>query len=247
MKILFITSAAMGVINLSNIAVHGRVAFVASSLSRAKMFTPIRTLVHGGSEADSRRQNLRPTKPTAISMGYQLPPSGPKGPSEQIQAILPTIGTALLVALFFASPLGGLFFALFNSIFVLALLTPLILYGGFQIWSALYTIEAPCPSCGVIPIRVLKNGGEPSICINCGSLSRANANGDGLELCNNPNDMIGGIGGGSLFDSLCGMGGNGMSDYDDVADSGSKRESSEEKAKKAKRQATVIDVDVERE
>jgi hypothetical protein len=247
MKRLLITSSAMGVVKLSTVAVHGSVAFVAPSVSRAKIFTPIRTPPQGRSQADSPRQNLRPPKPTAISMGYQLPPSGPKGPLEQIQAILPTIGTALLVALFFASPLGGLFFALFNSIFVLALLTPLILYGGFQIWSALYTIEAPCPSCGVIPIRVLKNGGEPSICINCGSLSRANANGDGLELCNNPNDMIGGLGGGSLFDSLFGMGGNGMSDYDVFDDIGSKRESSEEQAKKAKRQATVIDVDVERE
>jgi hypothetical protein len=92
---------------------------------------------------------------------------------------------------------------------------------------------------------VLKNG-EPSICINCGSLSRANADGDGLELCNNPNDMIEGLGGGSLFDSLFGMGGNGVSDFD-VFDNTSKRESSDEQAKKAKRQSTIIDVDVERD
>lgn len=252
MKIMLVMLAVMGIVNLSSIAVHGRVAFVAPSRSGPKVAPLIHVPLTGNSQADIQFQiqkikslRLRPTT-TSIHMGYQLPPSGPKGPLEQIQAILPTIGTALLVALFFASPLGGLFFALFNSIFVLALLTPLILYGGFQIWSALYIIEAPCPSCGVIPIRVLKNGGEPSICINCGSLSRANANGDGLELCNNPNDMIGGLDGGSLFDSLFGMGGNGVSDYD-VFDSGSKRDSSEDQAKKAKRQATVIDVDVERD
>lgn len=81
-------------------------------------------------------------------MGYQLPPSGgggPKGPFEQIEAILPTIVTGVLVALFFASPLGGIFFAVTNSLFVLALLTPLVLYVGFQIWSALYTADSIKP------------------------------------------------------------------------------------------------------
>ena len=53
-------------------------------------------------------------------MGYQLPPSGPKGPLEEFKAILPTIGTAVLIGLFFASPLGGAFFAITNTLFVLA-------------------------------------------------------------------------------------------------------------------------------
>lgn len=187
-------------------------------------------------------------------MGYQLPPSGPRGPLDQINALLPTIGTGLLVVLFFASPLGGIFFAITNSIFVLALLTPLVLFGGFQLWSALYTIEAPCPSCGAMPVRALKSG-EPSVCLNCGAFSRANENGNGLELCNDPNDIMGvdsGLGGASsLFDAL--FGGPSMGDYDgggisgfDVID-GPNKDGPDERAKKARRQATVIDVEVERD
>jgi len=194
-------------------------------------------------------------------MGFQLPPSGPptpKGPFEEFQALLPTIGTAVAVALFFASPLGGIFFAITNSLFVLALFTPLVLFVGFKVWTALYTIEAPCPSCGAMPVRVLKDG-EPSVCLNCGAFSRANESGDGLELCNNPNDINGQ---GGLFDALFGGGGpqaqggsGGMgdfgSDFDimDVMGGGpAKQESSaDDQAKKAKRQGTIIDVDVERD
>ena len=70
-----------------------------------------------------------------------------------------------------------------------------------------------------------------------------NEKGDGLELCNNPYDMLNeGTGGGSLFDSLFGgssMGG--MSDFG-ITDS-----PSEEQRKKVKRQGTIIDVEVERD
>lgn len=87
---------------------------------------------------------------------YNLPPSGGggKGPKSEFEAILPTITTGILVALFFASPLGGIFFAVFNSIFVLALLTPFVLFGGFQLWKTLYTIE-----------DVLRNSGD--VLISC--------------------------------------------------------------------------------
>ncbi|KAL7482722.1 hypothetical protein ACHAW6_008379 [Cyclotella cf. meneghiniana] len=178
---------------------------------------------------------------TSLKMSYQLPPS-PKGPLDDLKAILPTIGTGISVALFFASPLGAAFFAIFNSLFVLALLTPFILFVGFQVWSALYTFEAPCPSCGQLPVRALKNG-EPSVCLNCGAFSRVNEKGDGLELCNNPYDMLNeGMGGGSLFDSLFGGGSmGGMSDFVS-ADA-----PSEEQRKKVKRQGTIIDVEVERD
>jgi hypothetical protein len=169
---------------------------------------------------------------------------------DQINALLPTIVAGILVALFFASPLGGIFFAITNSIFVLSILTPFVLFGGFQLWSALYTIEAPCPSCGAIPVRALKNG-EPSMCLNCGAFSRANEDGDGLELCNDPNDILGvgsGLGGASsLFDALFGAPGDegGISGFDVI--DGPIKEKADERAKKAKRQATIIDVDVERD
>ena len=123
---------AMMSLALSPILVQGRrVAFVPSS--RAKIST-LRT-------PSAVTSIYRPReKTTSLQMGYRLPPGDPKGPLEQIEAILPTIVTGVLVLLFFASPLGGIFFAFFNSIFVLAILTPFILYGGFQIWSALVSV-----------------------------------------------------------------------------------------------------------
>jgi hypothetical protein len=192
---------------------------------------------------------------TSISMGYQLPPSrDPKGPFDNFQ-LSPILVNGILLVLFFASPLGGIFFAITNSLFALAILTPFILFGGFQVWSALFTIEAPCPSCGVLPVRVLKKGNEPSICLNCGAYSRANANGDGLELCNNPADMMGGNGLGgasSLFDALFGSPDyeqdNMMTGGFDVIDNQTtevftSRSSTTKKA--TKRSANIIDVDVE--
>lgn len=96
--------------------------------------------------------------------------------------------------------------------------------------------------------------GEPSSCLNCGAFSRANEKGDGLELCNNPNDMMNGMGGG-IFDSLFGgmpdMGGMGdnMGDMGgaDVFASTPEKTNPKEKANNAKQQGTIIDVDVERD
>ena len=184
-------------------------------------------------------------KNTSLQMGYQLPPSGPRGPLDELKSALPAIGSAVLLALFFASPLGGIFFGIVNSFFVLSLLTPVILVAGFQIWRAFNTISAPCPSCGA-PMTVLKNG-EPSICLNCGSMSRSSADNSGLELCNNPNDILNQ---GSLFDSFFGggMGVNSpMTDVFSDATSSSSGGREDDKVKQAKRQGTVIDVDVERE
>jgi len=233
---------------------HESAAFVTPSLPKAKTVSPVSpsspkqttVLTTGRCYTSTFKQT-----PTRLKMGYQLPPS-PKGPLEQIGAILPTITTGVLVALFFASPLGGAIFAIFNSLFVLAFLTPFILYAGFQIWSALNTVEAPCPSCGSSQVRVLKTG-EPSMCLNCGDFVRANEKKDGVELCNNPNDIMGGSDG-SLFDALFGgggMGGNMVSDIPDVFVDGSlngnRKGAPEEKVKKAKKQGKIIDVDVERD
>lgn len=84
------------------------------------------------------------------------------------------------------------------------------------------------------------------MCLNCGAFSRANEKGDGLELCNNPYDMMNeGGGGGSLFDSLFGGmgGGDGISDFD-VMGSGN---SNKQEQAKSKKQGTIIDVEVERD
>lgn len=228
--------------------IHGQaVAFVVMP-SRAKI------VAISTKKSKVRTIASRTTTTTSISMGYQLPPSrDPKGPFDNFQ-LSPILINGILLVLFFASPLGGIFFAITNSLFALAILTPFLIFGGFQVWSALFTIEAPCPSCGVLPVRVLKNGNEPSICLNCGAYSRANAKGDGLELCNNPADMMGGNGLGgasSLFDALFGS-----PDFEqdmmtggfDVIDNQTtevftSRSSNTKKA--TKRSANIIDVDVE--
>ena len=189
---------------------------------------------------------------TSLQMGYNLPPSGGGGGKSDLEALIPTIVSTVLIVAFFASPLGGIFFAIFNSIFLLALLTPFVLFGGFQFWKTFYTIEEPCPSCGAIPVRVLKDG-SPSVCLNCGAYSRANQRGDGLELCNNPNDMMGGSS--TLFDSLfgpnpmsSGMGGRSESfEYTEtnVEVNVSPEKKKSNPAKKAK--GPIIDVEVERD
>ena len=231
------TIAVFLLINLFASAVQAFVVRPATGIHKSKISAPISIGNEFHHSSRTRHEH------TSLQMGYQLPPS-PKGPLEEFKAILPTIGTGVLIALFFASPLGGAFFAITNTLFALAFVTPFLLFAGFQIWSALYTVEAPCPSCGQLPIRALKNG-EPTVCLNCGAFSRANEKGDGLELCNNPYDMMNdGGGSGSLFDSLFGGmgGGDGISDFE-VMGSGSKQE----KANKSKRQGTIIDVEVERD
>jgi len=76
----------------------------------------------------------RNTISTSLQMGYNLPPSGGGGGKSDLEALIPTIVSTVLIVAFFASPLGGIFFAVFNSIFLLALLTPFVLFGGFQFW-----------------------------------------------------------------------------------------------------------------
>ena len=236
------TFAVFLLITLFTSAVQAFVVRPATGIHKSKINAPSISIGNAfPSSTITRREH------TSLQMGFQLPPSpqGPKGPLEEFKAVLPTIGTAVLVGLFFASPLGGAFFAITNTLFALAFITPFLLFAGFQIWSALYTIEAPCPSCGQLPIRALKDG-EPTVCLNCGAFSRANEKGDGLELCNNPYDMMNDEGGsGGLFDSLFGGmgGGDGNSDFE-VMGSGNNRQ---EQANKSKKQGTIIDVEVERD
>lgn len=237
-------SSALSIALLAHCANVGVMAFTGPAVARARgCRAHSRGIVFSNQSKTpmmSRRIRMK-----SLQMGYQLPPSGPRGPLDELKSALPAIGSAVLLALFFASPLGGIFFGIVNSFFVLSLLTPVILVAGFQIWRAFNTISAPCPSCGA-PMTVLKNG-EPSVCFNCGSMSRSSADNSGLELCNNPNDILNQ---GSLFDSFFG-GGSPMgvnSPMTDIfSDEPTSSSGSEDKVKQAKRQGTVIDVDVERE
>lgn len=185
---------------------------------------------------------------TSLYMGYNLPPSGGGGGGNKIQEIISPVLTIAAVVLFFLSPLGGIFFAITNSIFLVALITPFLITVGFKVWETFYTIEAPCPNCE-FPVRVLKDEeAQPSYCLNCGSLVRANREKDGVELCNNPNDMFENSGGfGSLFDSLFTT----ETVIEEESSSPFSRDSSsmntggQSRKDKAKRERTVIDVDVE--
>lgn len=140
--------------------------------------------------------------------------------------LLPTILTTIGLTLFFFSPLGALFFAITNSLFLLALITPLLLVGGFQIWTQLNTIQGTCPSCGA-PITVLKEGREflssATPCFNCGAFVRATADNKGIELCN-PSPASEDLFSSNIFFPT--------------------EEDEESLSKKAKRESTVIDVTV---
>ena len=189
------------------------------------------------------------TKSTSLQMGYNLPPGGGGsggGPKDAITSFLQPIALIAATVLFFLSPLGSIFFAITNSIFLLLLITPFVAALGFNIWQTFYTIEAPCPNCGA-PARVLKDEeAGPNLCLNCGTLLRANVDKDGIEMCNNPNDIYDDKSRiSSIFDLFSGgvdneaadfLGGNGGG----FMDFGEK----DDKKDKKRRESTIIDVDV---
>jgi len=92
---------------------------------------------------------------------------------------------------------------------------------------------------------------SPSRCISCGATVRATREKDGVELCNDPSSVLQDE---SIFDSIFGGGGGGnngggfFSDDADVYSSGSQSSSNgnsdSSKKDEAKRQGTIIDVDV---
>lgn len=199
-------------------------------------------------------QNSRLQKSSSVvSYMYKLPPGGGGDggdPLKDLKGLLPTIGTGAAILLFFLSPLGSIFFAITNSLFTLALLTPIILIGGFQAWQFLYTMEAPCPNCGS-PTRVLKDDDQPGICLSCGTIVRANSDKSGLEICNNPNDIL--EKNNSPFDDIFGGSSSGGS-FADFFDASSESQPTmgtkpkkESREAKAKREGTIIDIDVEKD
>mmetsp|Transcript_24874 Transcript_24874/g.36501 ORF Transcript_24874/g.36501 Transcript_24874/m.36501 type:complete len:270 (-) Transcript_24874:190-999(-) len=198
---------------------------------------------------------LHARESTALSM-YNLPQSGGggRGGGGGGNDIIPQILGIVGLVLFFVSPLGGIFFAITNSLFVLALITPVILVVGFNIWKSFNIVEGTCPSCAS-PVAVLKNDNDGlgvAPCLNCGATVRATKDGKGVELCNpNPDfDNLGG--GGDLFEDLFGgmmggPGGNqgmGRANVDDVEITVEPTTSKTGSQQSQKRQGTVIDVDV---
>jgi hypothetical protein len=131
---------------------------------------------------------------TALNMGF-LPPGGggqnnqEPGGGRGLGEIAGGVLTLLAVGAFFASPLGGLVFAVFNSFLALLILLPIAAVVGFNVWQYVSTQNGICPNCGA-PVQVLKDEQTPSICFNCGSILQVK--GDQIYLANlnnviNPN------------------------------------------------------------
>lgn len=196
------------------------------------------------SKKQQRQQQSSFSSSSSLQMGY-LPPGGSNKDSLVSNVIFPIL-TVVATILFFLSPLGALFFAVTNSIFLLLILLPVILSIGFQAWQYFYTISAPCPNCGA-PTRVLKDDDVgPNLCLNCGSLIRANLAKDGVELCNDPNDIFDESSRVSSFfdlftrdmDTSAGTGGGAFYEETTI-----QRKTMENRQDRERRERTVIDVD----
>jgi hypothetical protein len=122
---------------------------------------------------------------------YNLPPG--KDNNNGLGDILKGAGGLLLVAAFFASPLGGLVFGIFNSFLLLAILLPTVATLGFQAWQYFSTIGGTCPSCEA-PARVIKTDSDgeafPTICVNCGAVLQANYDNTAIDNITGKNSIM---------------------------------------------------------
>jgi len=117
-----------------------------------------------------------------------LPPGGGNNRSGGLGQVATAALTFLAVVAFFLSPLGALFFAVFNSLVALSILIPVGAFVAFQIWQYFYTVKGPCPNCAA-PCQVTKDG-APSICFNCGAIVQARGDDIYLANPNNNGDMF---------------------------------------------------------
>lgn len=177
-----------------------------------------------------------------LRMSYLPPDNGNGNRGNDILSTfveaLPGIGFVAGIILFFLSPLGGIFFAVTNSLFLFALVAPVLLYTGFQIWIRINTIEGPCPSCNQ-PVFVPKDDeGQPSICFSCGATVRATRDKKSVELCSSN----------SINDDFFDVGINNSNSFMDmfsVRNEAEHTKTVENNRKKVARERTIIDVDVE--
>ena len=206
------------------------------------------------------------TTSTQIQM-YNLPPGGPNNNNDD-NPLSQLLSGALVIGgiiLFFASPLGSIFFAITNSLFLLALITPVVLTIAFQVWQSLNTVSGTCPNCGS-PARIVKDPDQAGICFNCGTILQASSDGKSIEFAasnkgingrgndyidmNNPGSSTSSGSGSSIFDSF--FGGTESTTSRSSTSTSSQQQSSssssdaKSKASKFKREQTIIDVEVEK-
>jgi rRNA maturation protein Nop10 len=192
---------------------------------------------------------------TALSM-YNLPPgggdSGGGGNKNELEGILGSLGAIAAVGLFFASPLGSIFFAITNSLFLLAILVPVVGIAGFQAWQYFYTLSGACPNCGA-PVTVLKDSTTeaPSFCFNCGSQLQASSDQKTIEFAKEPTIVDDGFSTtGSIFDALFQQPSSssmGSAGGNTTPNRGASSSTPKDKESKYRRESTVIDavIDVE--
>jgi hypothetical protein len=186
-------------------------------------------------------------------LSYNLPPSGGGKKNNDIQGILTGVGSLAALVLFLVSPLGGIFFAITNSIVMFTILLPVIAVIAFYVWQYTSTIEGVCPSCGA-PVRVLKDREQPSICFSCGAFLQSSIDGNVIEFSNLGNSVMD-IGidadldstridsAASILDMLFNTPTEQNSDPSGSIPGSSS--SSEAKASQYRRERTIIDVDIE--
>jgi hypothetical protein len=193
---------------------------------------------------------------------YKLPP---QKEDNELGPVVTTILSIVGVIAFFVSPLGGIFFAITNSLFILALLLPITAVVAFQGWQYFNTVTAPCPNCGA-PVQVIKSQEvtpDPTVCLNCGSFVVPNAANDGIDVAGTGPGVVGdGADAKTLLDMLFGgASGNGAGDgYGNVAQQRGRSSDGDTRAggssssgpkqgagQKYRREGTIIDVDVEKD
>jgi hypothetical protein len=196
---------------------------------------------------------------------YNLPPggggSGGNNNNGELQGLLNGLGIMALVALFFASPLGSIFFAITNSLFLLALLVPIGAVVAFQAWQFFYTLPGPCPNCGA-PVRVLKDTEQPSLCFSCGAVLQPSNDGTTIEFAKErstitmdedgwlQDEMSSGefqTTAESILEALLNPITSASGTTPTTATTAATRDSAKAKESKYKREQTVIDVTVEEE
>jgi hypothetical protein len=182
-----------------------------------------------------------------------LPPSGGGGGGGGND--WKVLGTSFLsilgVIVFFASPLGGIVFTIFNSFLLLSILLPLAGVAAFQVWQAFNTLEGTCPACGA-PIRVVKNNKSslqpeaPGLCFNCGSIVQATMDNKAIELVQAGPGITQGQAQqttGSFWDAW--FGGDNVEEETIITTRTTTTTEANNKGDRFRRENTVIDVDVE--
>ncbi|CAB9522477.1 expressed unknown protein [Seminavis robusta] len=196
----------------------------------------------------------RVTSSTTQLSQYNLPPSGGGGGGKDDNVVTQVIQGGLTIGaivLFFVSPLGGIFFAITNSLFLLALITPVILTIAFQVWQSLNTIEGTCPNCGAPKQRVVKDPAQPGLCFNCGSIIQASPDLQSIEL-----STVNSRGGGFVDMDQPGAGSPAGSIFDIFGAGGPQAPTTPQqpttdevktKENKFRREQTIIDVEVNKD